>query len=148
MPHPLDAWTWKQDPDTLPAEGGAYALWITLARPVALPPRFQPCDGETAELAAGEYLYLGSAYGPGGIRARCCRHLKHDKGKRWHVDWLTTQAARLAVCVFPGGNECALTAAALATGAFVPVVGLGSSDCMACPSHLVTLPARGPDWPR
>jgi Uri superfamily endonuclease len=95
MPHPLDAWTWSQDPDALPTEGGAYAIWITLAQATVLPRHFQPKTGPETTMPAGAYLYLGSAYGPGGIRARCRRHLTQDKGKRWHVDWLTTPAARL-----------------------------------------------------
>jgi Uri superfamily endonuclease len=147
MPHPLDAWTWIQDPDLLPSVGGSYAIWISLAQAATLPPRFQPKSGSVKTLAAGDYLYLGSAYGPGGIRARCRRHLQQEKGKRWHVDWLTTQAAKLTVCAFPGGKECVLTAAALGAGAGVPVLGLGSSDCINCPSHLVTLPLGAPHWP-
>ncbi len=41
----------------------------------------------------------------------------------------------------PGGRECDLLARVLdIPGASVPVPGFGSSDCRACPAHLVTLP--------
>ncbi len=112
--------------DDLPKLPGAYALLITLAK-------------ETAGFAPGRYAYLGSARGPGGIRARCARHLRKDKVLRWHVDRLTVAADVAALAVIDGG-ECNLTEQLLANGAQAPVPGFGSSDCRSCPAHLVALP--------
>jgi Uri superfamily endonuclease len=126
---------WCRRPDRLPAVAGAYALLIDLGRPAPLPPRFAPA----LVVAAGAYLYLGSARGGGGIRARCARHMAGDKSLRWHVDWLTTRARRVRALAVPGGDECVLAAALLAAGAGVPVPGFGSSDCATCPSHLLSL---------
>lgn len=127
---------WCRTPERLPALPGAYALLIELGRPAPLPPRFatpeRPC------LSAGVYLYLGSARGGGGIRARCTRHMARDKSLRWHVDWLTTRARRVRAFAVPGGDECALTAA-LRGVAGVPVPGFGSSDCAICESHLLAV---------
>ncbi|WP_245913437.1 GIY-YIG nuclease family protein [Caenispirillum bisanense] len=129
---------WTTHPDRLPAAPGAYALLIRLPRRCPLPPRFGP----SAALPAGRYLYLGSARGGGGIRARCTRHMAADKTLRWHVDWLTTQpGTTVRAAPFPGGDECALTARALAAGATAPVPGLGASDCPRCAAHLLHLPA-------
>lgn len=111
-------------------------MWIRLAETTAVPPRFK---GQT--LSAGDYLYLGSAYGPGGIRARCKRHLQHDKKRRWHVDWLTTCAVQSRVLAFPGGIECDLVDAVRRAGGRPPIPGFGSSDCLRCTSHLLTAPA-------
>jgi len=36
----------------------------------------------------GFYYYVGSAFGPGGLRARVGRHLKTVKNTRWHIDYL------------------------------------------------------------
>jgi Uri superfamily endonuclease len=40
--------------------------------------------------STGDYLYLGSARGPGGIAARIRRHLRDDSEtqRHWHIDWL------------------------------------------------------------
>lgn len=127
--------TWFADAASLPAAPGAYALLITLDAPAPLPaPRF---DGA---LAPGRYCYLGSARGPGGIRARCARHLRRDKTKRWHVDWLTGVAANLIVSPHATYTECDLSDhVSTLVGASVPVAGFGSSDCRRCAAHLVRL---------
>ena len=55
----------------LPATPGAYVLLLTADTPVVLNmPRFGKLT-----LAAGQYAYVGSAHGPGGLRARVGRHL-------------------------------------------------------------------------
>ena len=55
----------------LPAAPGAYVLLLTANAPVVLNmPRFGKLT-----LAAGRYAYVGSAHGPGGLRARVGRHL-------------------------------------------------------------------------
>lgn len=123
---------WVRTASRLPAVPGAYPLLIELGRPCPLPPRF------AGDLPPGAYLYLGSARGGGGIRARCTRHMARDKALRWHVDWLTTRARLVRALPFPGGDECAL-AHALLPLATVPVPGFGSSDCAACPSHLLAV---------
>src|SRR5574340_196450 len=39
-------------------------------------------------LAAGQYLYTGSALGPGGLDSRLARHLRREKRLFWHIDYL------------------------------------------------------------
>ncbi len=117
---------------------GAYLLLIELTVPLALEiPRLG-----AATLAPGRYAYGGSAYGPGGLRARIGRHLRRGKALRWHVDRLTAAGQVVGVRAVPGGRECALVRDLLElSGASVPIPGFGSSDCRACPAHLVMLPA-------
>ncbi|SDH56387.1 GIY-YIG nuclease family protein [Roseospirillum parvum] len=115
--------------------GGAYVLRLGV--------------GPGVWLAPGVYWYAGSAYGPGGLRARLGRHLRRDKAIRWHVDRLTVEpAVEVGFLAFPGAGECALVAALLAAGATVPVPGFGSSDCRICPSHLVCLDASSAQMAR
>ncbi len=123
--------------EPLTAEPGAYLLLIELAAPLALDiPRLG-----AATLAPGRYAYGGSAYGPGGLRARIGRHLRAEKTQHWHVDRLTAAGQVIGVRAHPGGRECALVRDLLPVpGASVPVPGFGSSDCRACPAHLVMLP--------
>ncbi len=121
----------------LPAAGGAYALTVDLS--AALPLRLG--RRPPVVLPAGRYVYCGSAYGPGGLRARVGRHLRRGKPVRWHVDRLTAAGRVVEVLVRPDGDECGLFAAlAACPGAVVPLPGFGSSDCRRCPAHLLRLP--------
>ncbi|NIP37734.1 MAG: GIY-YIG nuclease family protein, partial [Candidatus Dadabacteria bacterium] len=36
----------------------------------------------------GYYIYVGSAFGPGGVRARVSRHFRKTKRSHWHIDYL------------------------------------------------------------
>lgn len=123
--------------DALPGEPGAYALTYRLDDPVTLP----ISSLKNPVLGAGIYVYAGSAFGPGGIRARVSRHLRVEKKARWHIDHLSARATCIDVKTYPGGRECALVVDMLAAGAEVPVPGFGSSDCRDCRAHLVCLAA-------
>ncbi len=119
---------------------GAYVLLIELTAPLALDIAGLP----RAWLAPERYAYCGSAYGPGGLKARIGRHLRQGKAQRWHVDRLSAAGRVVDVRAVPGGRECDLLARVLdMPGASVPVPGFGSSDCRRCPAHLVALPPHG-----
>jgi len=119
----------------LPAGPGAYALTFHVDTPIALA---IATLGDPV-LKSGHYVYAGSAFGPGGIRARVGRHLRADKKPHWHIDHLSSRAACIDVKTYPGGRECSLVAALLASGATIPLPGFGSSDCRGCEAHLVRL---------
>jgi endonuclease-3 len=116
-----------------PAAGGTYVVVFELARRTSI----EVGALGTHELAAGDYAYVGSAFGPGGFgRAeRHRRHLDEDGGTvHWHVDALTTlpETSFVAALLVPGRDvECAI-ARRLPPG---PIDGFGSSDCD-CRSHL------------
>jgi histidyl-tRNA synthetase len=122
--------------DTIPRAPGAYILEILLDRPLAF---------EAARLRGtlprGTYAYAGSAYGPGGLRARIARHLKSDKPIHWHADRLTAAGRVIGLGFIEGGRECDLAQelAALPDAA-IPIAGFGSSDCRRCRAHLIRLP--------
>ena len=123
--------------DDLPAVSGAYVLLFKMAaKSRLLIPRFK-----SAVIKPGQYAYAGSANGPGGIRARCRRHLNKAAKLHWHIDHLTNTAQSIQVAAFPGGNECDLVANILASGICeTPLPGFGSTDCRTCLSHLIKLP--------
>ena len=126
---PIDSGTLS----TAPKEAGAYAVMLHLAIPVCF---------ESSRLAqtlnAGWYVYAGSAYGPGGIRARLGRHLKKNKKLHWHVDQLTSVANGMRAIAVPNGSECEIVARLARSRAFRLVAdGFGSSDCRTCQSHLL-----------
>ncbi len=92
----------------------------------------------------GYYLYMGSAFGPGGLRGRLSHHFAPPASPYWHIDYLR-QAAELlevwhtddpvkrehvwarALCKHP---QCS-----------IPAPRFGASDCR-CPAHLVYMEAR------
>jgi Uri superfamily endonuclease len=120
----------------LPRDCGAYVLFIQLAEPLSLDlPAFK---GRVLEV--GEYAYAGSAYGPGGIRARVRRHLRSVKPLRWHVDRMTAVGRIHRIGVRPEGRECHLVGELLSLGGVPVLPGFGSSDCRTCPAHMLALP--------
>lgn len=130
--------------ELLTAAPGAYWLLVALDRGLCL----AGTSLDPARLAPGRYIYCGSAYGPGGLRARLRRHLRADKRPRWHADRLTLAGRVLGLGLAPGGAECALVEdLRRRPGVEVPVPGFGSSDCRRCPAHLLRLPVGAEPWP-
>lgn len=87
---------------------------------------------------AGYYSYVGSARGPGGLRARLARHLRAAKRPRWHVDHLLQVATVVEIWQASSTErlECKWAEALQdLPAAAVPVARFGSSDC-GCPAHL------------
>ncbi len=101
--------------------------------------------GQRLVLGPGIYVYVGSACGPGGLRARLSRHLCGRRRRlHWHIDRLVAAglSPRLAIAI-PGEKLCRLRAepylalALGATRAFKPIGrGIGSSDDEIAPTHL------------
>ncbi|MFC0238900.1 GIY-YIG nuclease family protein [Rhodopseudomonas telluris] len=122
--------------ESCPDAGGAYVVALSLAAP----PRVRLGQATPITVAAGRYLYCGSAYGPGGLRARLGRHFRRDKSIRWHIDQLTTAGEVLGAWAIPRGNECELVRRLGFLHA--PIAGFGASDCPSCRSHLLHWPRR------
>ena len=126
--------TVSSEADNLGDRQGAYILLLQLNK--AAPINIKRLKADS--LPPGAYLYVGNAYGPGGLAARLNRHFRKDKKVHWHVDRLTVQVNELAAMVAPGGDECAIVGALLQTGYFkVAIKGFGSTDCNTCESHLL-----------
>ncbi|MFP3854682.1 MAG: GIY-YIG nuclease family protein [Anaerolineales bacterium] len=89
-------------------------------------------------LKPGAYLYVGSALGSGGVRARVARHSRDSSNKHWHIDYLrpslTLKRVFLTYCEQRLEHDWATAMMAL-SGAENPIPGFGSSDCR-CAAHL------------
>ncbi|BES82251.1 hypothetical protein PABY_18180 [Pyrodictium abyssi] len=87
-----------------------------------------------ARLGPGAYAYVGSAWGPGGLRARLCRHLYGRRGRmHWHIDYLAAapgyRALGAVAVLAPRGAEAFLAAAGYSSRLFEPVEPrLGGTD--------------------
>jgi Uri superfamily endonuclease len=86
----------------------------------------------------GFYIYVGSAFGPGGLKGRLGHHLKQARSPRWHIDYLRMESLPEEAWVHAGDMKrehiWASSMGAL-KGASVPAPGFGSSDCR-CRTHL------------
>lgn len=86
----------------------------------------------------GYYLYVGSAFGPGGLAARLKHHLSVSPKPRWHLDYLRP-ATRVTDIRISKENERAehiwAEQLSLMENFSIPISGFGSSDCT-CLAHL------------
>ena len=83
----------------------------------------------------GIYLYIGSAQN--NLIQRVKRHLRKDKQKFWHIDYLLATDFAIVTKVFykvaEKTEECVFANQISKQGK--PIVGFGCSDCY-CKSHL------------
>ena len=86
----------------------------------------------------GYYFYVGSAHGPGGLKARLTRHVKKGKSKHWHIDYIRDAGSIISILVqySKEKKECSWAEKLNSSGLFaIPIYRFGSSDC-SCESHL------------
>jgi Uri superfamily endonuclease len=96
--------------------------------------------GRLGELAArrGYYIYIGSAFGPGGLAARLAHHQRPPRWPHWHIDHLRTHTRLMEIWFTHDARPREHFWADLigaARGATISLPGFGSSDCQ-CSSHL------------
>jgi Uri superfamily endonuclease len=118
----------------IPAAGGTYALLLACAHPRTL--RIGRCGDR--RIPRGWYIYVGSAFGPGGLKSRCLRYFRQPARWHWHIDYLRPAASLQDIWFttdpVPREHQWAETIAGL-PGAGIPVARFGASDCR-CLSHL------------
>ncbi len=128
-------WVTPDEIGKIPAFRGAYVLVLRLKKAIHIElPRVA-----SDQLMPGWYVYVGSARGRGGIRARVKRHFRCKKTAHWHIDRLTVHAVEMAALAVADGHECELVGKLLKSLRFkVAAAGFGSTDCSLCESHLLT----------
>jgi Uri superfamily endonuclease len=85
----------------------------------------------------GHYIYVGSARGPGGIRARVSRHCRTSKPIRWHIDYLSTIMRPVCAWIHYDSKHLEHRWARIVSKMrdIAAIKGFGSSDCN-CPTHM------------
>lgn len=120
----------------LPAAPGTYLLVLRCSTAARLR------VGSLGEMMVhpGFYLYVGSAFGLGGLRARVGRHIAGQGVLRWHIDYLRRVTQPVETWSAPEQSCEHEWAQALASAArvSVPLARFGASDCH-CPAHLFFL---------
>ncbi len=126
--------------ESIPQARGTYilSLWCR-KRSLVTVGRLGDC-----EFRRGYYHYIGSAFGPGGLRARIRHHLTPILRPHWHLDYvhavMTVKSIRF--CSIPEHLEHRwATRLSEREGVTTPVPGFGCSDCK-CPSHFFYSPQR------
>jgi len=89
------------------------------------------------KIVPGYYIYVGSAFGPGGILARVLRHCRKSKAKHWHVDYLRDFVTPVMAwySYAPTHLEHRWASRLLRMSELTPINGFGCSDCQ-CQAHL------------
>ena len=97
------------------------------------------------DIQPGYYIYIGSAFGSGGIQARVLRHFRNDKPRHWHIDYLRERLNAVGAWYShdPRRLEHRWAQTLCKADGMSPIKGFGCSDCM-CYSHLFLI-ARSPD---
>jgi Uri superfamily endonuclease len=113
---------------------GTYALLLRCRRPARLR------IGRLGVIRArpGFYVYVGSALGPGGVRARVRHHQRAAGTPHWHIDYLRPRADLVEVWHAHETRRREHQWASIVSefrGASVPLRGFGASDCT-CATHL------------
>lgn len=135
--------------ETIPAEPGSYLLWLHTPQTQEL------IVGRLGRFnfPPGDYFYLGSAQGPGGLRARLGRHLLGSGKPHWHIDHLraVTQVRGFGyqIRLSQSGTtphiplECDWSQKlTILSEVSLPAPGFGASDCRSgCAAHLVRVSA-------
>ena len=113
---------------------GTYALVLRCARHCRLTVGVLG----TFQVVPGFYIYIGSAFAPGGLRSRLLHHLLKRASPHWHIDYLrlVTEPTEAWITLDPMKREhewaSALTKFPRVS---VPMPRFGASDCR-CLSHL------------
>ena len=120
--------------EKIPAQKGAYLLLLFVPQ---LTGKIQIGKLGIYRFKRGWYLYVGSAQGPGGLRARIRHHLGINSTPHWHLDYFRPFAFPriIAWLVSPPGMESKLASVLSGLCDDIPVKNFGASDSKA-KSHL------------
>lgn len=129
--------------DTRPAiRKGNYLLQLQVTKKCTI----SSLRGQSYTVPAGYYLYIGSAFGSGGLRARLARHLRSEKKMHWHIDYLLTHATVVSVWEIALVDSREHKIAQFFSGQkkfSCAIPRFGASDCT-CETHLFRMPGRFP----
>jgi Uri superfamily endonuclease len=121
----------------MPSDKGTYAILIHIPRSKYI------TIGKLGRFYFhyGAYVYVGSAFGSGGLRSRLNRHISGSVKRHWHIDYLLKYGEVRAYyyLIDTQQYECKWVQSLLEiSNPIFPIPGFGSSDCTRCPAHLIS----------
>ena len=112
---------------------GSYILFIRINQIIPVIIR-----NKIVQLKSGYYLYVGSAFGAGGLSSRLHRHIRKIKKKHWHIDQITmsqySSVEGIGISI-DKRSECEISHVFSRMESIIPIKGFGNSDCDTCKSH-------------
>jgi Uri superfamily endonuclease len=126
------------------SESGTYALVLYSESDTVI----QAGRRHRMNVEPGYYIYTGSAFGPGGVRARVTRHCRGGTSRHWHIDYLREAVTPLYAwySLEPVNLEHDRARALSEMAVVSPVKGFGCTDCR-CFSHLFHMAKKpGLSW--
>ena len=118
----------------LPSHPGTYALVFAVEKPA----RVQVGALGEVQIPEGWFVYVGSAFGPGGLRGRLGHHTRPVVKAHWHIDYLREFISLQEVWYSESSTHLEHTWAAeleKLSETAIPLKGFGASDCN-CTAHL------------
>jgi len=119
-------------------EKGTYLLFLSLQKEINI----QVGSLGSISFEKGNFIYIGSALGPGGLKKRVSRHLKQEKKIFWHIDYLLNNDfvdIKVYGAIYSNKKiECDIVhlIKELFNEDLLSIKNFGSSDCN-CVSHLL-----------
>lgn len=83
------------------------------------------------DIKPGFYVYIGSAFGPGGVKARLNHHFKITSRPHWYIDYLRKHVSIKKVWITYDGKRrerCWSKGFETLTHTEIPIMGFGASD--------------------
>lgn len=119
--------------DRIENDRGTYLLLLELEKTQ----KIKPGRLGEADYKKGMYIYVGRARK--GLKARISRHIRKEKKRFWHIDYLLRKAKIREIWTKENSFDECRTASKLRDLLLSPSPihkGFGSSDCR-CPGHLL-----------
>ena len=118
-----------------PKSPGTYAIWFKCTSP------FETIVGKLGPriFTRGYWVYVGSAFGPGGLRSRLNHHLQPPLRPHWHLDYVKNNMAPIEIWLAADPLKREHEWAEILTllkGASCPIPRFGATDC-SCRAHFI-----------
>jgi len=114
---------------------GTYLLYLRISEPITI-----RIPKQEITIDKGYYLYVGSAFGAGGLTSRIHRHLRRKKKNHWHIDQITMSkhCSMHGIAAFLNEKiECQIAQKLTVFDKIYCINNVGNSDCKNnCLSHL------------
>ncbi|MCH2037945.1 MAG: GIY-YIG nuclease family protein [Rickettsiales bacterium] len=124
----------RENPLTLPNDKGTYVVMYEAKASFHINiGSLGMCHG-----GAGFYLYVGNAFGAGGLNARINRHARKSPKKHWHIDYIKEQCHYVETWYTTSHKKHEHHWAQLLLSmpdVYVAMNKFGASDC-SCKTHL------------